>query len=96
MKLLLLSIFLVLNLISCVTNRVYFVEKPDLSAANSNKIRQDFFLLGIGQTKEINVKEVCGSKKPDWAQTQFSAMDTILGIITLAIYTPRTVDIYCK
>ena len=96
MKLLILSIFLVLNLISCITNRVYFVEKPDLNAVNSKKITQDFFLVGIGQEKEIDVKEVCGSKKPDWAQTQFSAKDAILGVITFGIYTPRTVDIYCK
>ena len=52
--------------------------------------------MGIGQEKEIDVKEVCGSKKPDWAQTQFSAKDAILGVITFGIYTPRTVDIYCK
>ena len=46
MKLLILSIFLVLNLISCITNRVYFVEKPDLNAVNSKKITQDFFFSG--------------------------------------------------
>jgi hypothetical protein len=96
MKILTLYLFVILNLISCITNRVYFVERPDLYAGNPKKITQDFYLAGIGQVKEIDLKEVCGSKKPEWVQTQFSGKDVILGLITMGIYTPRTVDIYCK
>jgi hypothetical protein len=92
------SIILVslLFFMSCVTNKVYFVERPDMYVPPSKKISQPFFLYGIGQEQTVNVSDACGTKKPEWAKTKFTFVDLLLELVTLGIYTPRTVEIYCK
>ena len=50
---------------------------------------------GLVAGGEVNVKEVCGGKPVKQMQTQFEFVDSLLGIVTLGIYRPRTAKVWC-
>lgn len=67
------------------------VEKPTLDT------RQSFFVHGIGQTKTIDAAQVCGdASRVVRTEVQQSGMDVFLRVVTLGIYTPHDVRIYCS
>ena len=55
-----------------------------------------FFLAGIIGEREVNAKEICGKRAVKQMQTQATFLDSFLAIITLTIYTPRSVKIWCE
>ena len=58
---------------------------------------QPFFVEGIGQGKEVNAAEICGgAENIVKIESEQTAADVGLSIITLGIYTPRTAKVYCK
>jgi ERCC4-type nuclease len=82
--------------ISCANQRIFSSAKSQKSVPNYEK-SQAFFVYGIGQTKEVNAQEICnkngGVEKTETIQ---EPVEVLLQVITLGIYTPRTVKIYCK
>lgn len=65
-------------------------ETPD------KEVRQTFYLHGIGQTQTIDAAAICGgADKVVRTETRDSGMDIFLRVITLGIYTPRDVRVYC-
>jgi len=92
LKLLLITAALAIS--GCATQRF------DLSPIKSNTSpsfddSQTFWVGGIGQSKELDAKTVCASKKVVSVETQQTAGDVGLSIITLFIYTPRHVRVTC-
>lgn len=66
-------------------------EKP------TQETRQSFFLNGIGQSQTIDAASVCGgADKVVRTEVQESGMDVFLRVITIGIYTPREVRVYCS
>ena len=55
-----------------------------------------FILWGLGQSKEINPKDVCGKKEVIGVETHYSFVQGLLTGITYGIYSPRGYAIYCK
>lgn len=55
-----------------------------------------FFLGGIVGEKDVNVKEICGKRAVKQIQTQNTFVDSLLGIVTIIIYTPRTIKVWCE
>ena len=60
------------------------------------KLNANFFFFGIFQEKTIKVYEVCKDKKLIMIEDYKSRLfDSMLTFITLGIYTPTTIKIYC-
>ena len=58
---------------------------------------QNFFIGGIGQEKISNAAEICGGvEKIIKVESQQTFLNGFIGLITLGIYTPRDVKVYCK
>ncbi len=57
--------------------------------------RVNFFLFGIIGEADVDVQELC----PDgvgWMQNRMSFVDLLLGLVTLNLYAPRTVELHCS
>lgn len=55
-----------------------------------------FVFWGIGQTKEIDPNEVCGSRGISSVETHTSFLNGFLSAITWGIYKPETYVVYCN
>jgi len=55
-----------------------------------------FWIAGIGQTKTEDLSQACGQGyKPAKTQTQWTATNILVTMLTLGIYYPREYRIYC-
>lgn len=54
-----------------------------------------FYLLGLVGENDVDVKDICGNRPVRQIQTQDTFLDSFLTIITLTIYSPRTVKVWC-
>lgn len=57
--------------------------------------KMDFYWWGLSGQGEINVAQSCGDRGAARINTQHTAVNTLLGIVTLGIYVPRTAFITC-
>jgi hypothetical protein len=89
--------FGLLLLLLCGCQTVTIVPKGEFktSAAPTFEKRLPFYLAGIVGEREVDAKEVCGSRGIRQIQTQHTFMDGFLNVVTLTIYSPRTVKIWC-
>jgi hypothetical protein len=57
---------------------------------------QTFFVSGLGQTQSIDAAAVCGgaANVAKVERTQ-SPLNTLLGMLTVGIYTPFDAKVYC-
>jgi len=56
-----------------------------------------FFVDGIGQSKQIDAAQVCGSAdNVAKVEVQATFVDVVLRTVTFGIYTPREARVYCK
>lgn len=87
-------ITMALALGGCATQR-FDVQSPG-QVAPSLDVAQSFFISGIGQSKEVDAAKVCGgAAKVHSVETQLTPANIGLGLITLGIYTPRQIRVYC-
>ena len=56
---------------------------------------ESFFLWGLAGTGEVNLNRVCDGKKVEQMQTQFAPGDTIVTLLTIGIYSPKTARVWC-
>ena len=69
---------------------------PATENAASHDDYQSFWIGGIGQSNEIDAAKVCGgSNKVQRVETQLTAGNVGLTVLTLAIWTPRQIRVYC-
>jgi hypothetical protein len=56
-----------------------------------------FYLGGIGQTKDNDAVKMCAGKQNiTKVETERTLGNTLIGIVTIGIYTPMNVKVYCK
>ena len=85
---------IVLSLTGCAIQR--FDVRPDVQNAPTHDNSQTFWVGGIGQSEEIDAAQVCGATgKVQRVETQMTAGNVGLTILTLGIYSPRQVRVYC-
>jgi hypothetical protein len=85
---------MVLSLTGCAIQR--FDVRPDTQNAPTHDDSQTFWISGIGQSEEIDAAKVCGgAAKVQRVETQVTAGNVGLAIVTIGIYTPRQVRVYC-
>jgi hypothetical protein len=63
-------------------------------AYESSKI---FFFFGLaGGPHDVYVDQICLGKDIDQVSTEYTPSDVLKGFLTLGIYTPRTVKVWCQ
>jgi hypothetical protein len=50
---------------------------------------------GLAGEHEIDVEKVCGGREAAKLQTQSTASDELLSVVTLGLYMPRTARVWC-
>ncbi len=95
MKYLLLPL-LVLTLVGCASQSVYV--HGDLTGPPDFEEMQNFWILGIGQESMIDATPICGAKRGGVSHVRVrqTFSNALVTIVTLGIYAPRTVQVYCK
>lgn len=91
-------IIMVLSLLfSACAHQVIYLE-GDLTGPPSHEETQSFFIMGVGQQTIVNASEVCGRsrKKLSRVEVRQTMSDALLSVVTLGIYTPRTVQVSCQ
>lgn len=87
---------LALSLGACSTVTIRDKGEAKLSSSPSYESSKSYFLWGLAGEHRINVKQACNGKAPRQMQAQSTVLDSILSIITLGIYYPRTAKVWCK
>jgi hypothetical protein len=78
----------------CATQRFDVQTADQVSPAFDDA--QSFFVSGIGQSKEVDAAKVCGgASQVQRVETQLTPGNIALGMLTLGIYTPRQIRVYC-
>lgn len=94
MKKLLLVATAALALTGCAVQR--FDVQPATQDAAAYNDSQSFWVYGVGQTEEIDAAKVCGgAKKVQRVETQVTAANAALIFVTLGIYAPRQIRVFC-
>jgi hypothetical protein len=81
---------------ACSTVTITPKGQSKLSIPPTYEDRMPFFLGGLIGEKDVDVKAVCKGKTVKQVQTQQVFMDSFLAVVTLTIYAPRTVKIWCE
>ena len=85
-----------LGLSACATVTVRPGGGEKLSGQAQYENSESFFLWGLVGEHTVNVTQVCSNRKVTQMQAQFTAIDVILGTITLGIYAPRSAKVWCE
>lgn len=89
-----LILIMVLCLAGCATQR--FEIRPEIKTMPMYDFTQSFWLGGIFQYDEIDAVRVCrGANNIQRIETQMTSDNVVLAILTLGIYTPRQIRVYC-
>lgn len=88
---------LVLLLSSCATQPLYIKSESPGAAATLVR-HQNFYFMGLGQEKPFDAKQLCAdlSKEVHRMDIGQTASDVGWSWLTLGVYTPRTIKIYCR
>lgn len=91
-----LALLATLIISSCSTVTISSQDNYKTSVEPSYQRSYPFFLFGLAGEKELDVVEICQGKMPKQMQTQMTFIDGFLQVITLGIYSPRTVKLWCE
>lgn len=91
-KLVLMAVALALG--GCATQR--FDVQSSGSQTPAYDVAQTFFVGGIGQIRDVDAANVCGgAKNVQRVETQLTPANIGLNLLTLGIYSPRQIRVYC-
>lgn len=84
-----------LALLSACATQQFDIAKTQGASASFNE-NQTFWVGGIGQEVQVNGAQACGdASKVARVETQLTAGNIALTILTLGIYAPRNIAITC-
>lgn len=88
------TILIAVSACSSVTIRPHGGEKD--TSAPSYMDSKPFYFWGIKGEHEVDVNELCEGAEVSQMQTVVTPSDWMFGYLTLFIYSPRTVKIWCE
>ena len=94
MKKILACMVVVLALSACSTQRFNYDGRH--STVPTYEGKSHFIFWGIGQEKNYNPNEICGSRGVSAVDSHTTFVDGLLGGLTWGIYSPESYSIYCK
>jgi hypothetical protein len=81
--------------VGCSTVTIRDQGTQKLVAEPSYESSKAFFLGGLVGEAHVDVDQICGSNVPKQLQAQHTFVDSLLTGLTLGIYAPRTVKVWC-
>jgi hypothetical protein len=96
MKKILAGLLLATALTGCSTMTIQPSEQIKRSSMPTFEKTIPFYFWGLKGEDRVNVKAVCGDKKPVQMQTQMTLENGLLTFITLGIYAPHTAKVWCE
>ncbi|MEO8214219.1 MAG: Bor family protein [Myxococcales bacterium] len=82
-------------LFAAACNNTTYVAKTVTPSSMKAEQRMTFYWWGLSGVGEVNVAQTCGDRGAARINTQNTFTDSLLGLVTLGIYTPRTAFITC-
>lgn len=76
-----------------------FVRAPDRRTYTDALIEfheTSFFFGSVGGSRELFIDRICLGKDIDQVVVEGTAMDIMKSVLTVGIYTPRTVKVWCQ
>jgi hypothetical protein len=89
-------VILVLLSGGCSTVTINPEESGKLSTPPSYQESKNFFFWGLAGEHRVDVTKICGEKKVVQMQSQETFVNGLLSAITLGIYSPHTVKVWCS
>lgn len=80
---------------ACSTITIQPKKIPKLSTAPTYEERKNFYMWGLVGEERVDVTKICNGSKVKQMQSQATFVDGLLGTITLGIYAPHTVKVWC-
>jgi Bor protein len=81
-------------LAGCATQRFDVNSADDMPPSYDHA--QLFFVGGVGQDREVDAGRVCGGgRNVQRVETQLTAANVGMAVLTFGIYTPRQIRVYC-
>jgi len=91
----LLVLICLIGLAGCSTVTVRPDDSNKNMAAPDYEDTRHFFFWGLAGEEHVDVSEICAGREPEQMQTQQTFMNGFLGAITLGIYAPHSVKVWC-
>jgi hypothetical protein len=86
-----------LVLSGCASVTITPSDEPKLTSAPTYERSLDFYFWGLSPDwQEVNVDDVCYGSSVRQMQAQTTFEDGLFGAITLGIFAPRTVKVWCE
>ncbi len=61
------------------------------------EVSRPYFFWGlVGGPHDVYVSKICLGKDADQISTEYTAGNVFAGVVTLGLYTPRTVKVWCQ
>ncbi len=96
MKRLISTFFVVALLTGCATQSFDINPAVGPLGAPDLEESQVFFVEGVGQSAVLDAANVCGgAENVARIEVEQTALDSVLDVLTLGLYTPRTARVYC-
>lgn len=84
-----------LMITGCVSTRIELNSKWDRSIKPVYEDYMDTYWWGFSGHPELNLQKICMDQKPYGFKRYFSAEDGFITALTLGIYMPSTVQVWC-
>lgn len=81
--------------VGCSSTRLVYSEKFDRTQKPVYEDYMDYYFLGFVGHPSVNVQKVCMDQKPLALQRIFTFDDALISLVTIGIYTPWTVRVWC-
>lgn len=88
-----LSLSMILGGCSTVTIQPQQIAKVTL--APTYQQTEHFFFWGLAGEKNVDVKTICAGKPVKQMQTQQTFLNGLAAIVTLGVYAPHSVKVWC-
>ncbi|WP_405633249.1 Bor family protein [Pseudoalteromonas sp. Ld20] len=90
-----LTTLLLLILSGCSAVTIQPQKMAKVSTSPTYQDSRPFFMWGLVGDQRVDVKEVCGEQAVVQMQSQQTFTDGALGLVTLGIYSPHTIKVWC-
>ena len=82
-------------LAGCATSRLVLSSKWDEKATPSYVDYLDAYAFGFIGKQRVDLRAVCLDQRPYGIQTAYTVQDGLLTLVTLGIYAPTTIKVWC-
>ncbi len=88
-------LLLSLGLAACMSTQVQLDSRWNPTAKPSYEDYFDYYFLGLKGDRQFSLQKVCMDQRPFGFRRYRSLEDSFLTAITLGIYAPMTVQVWC-